>query len=408
MKLRPAAVLALLFATSLLISAAHPPLSAALIRDPSASAGSAPASLASYASPAYVQVDLTRAAPATRTRFTRGTVSRGAELDRAINLVLESYSAAIPALPWYAVTDITPAGSAYLVSVVGLAMDKPATGWSIEQAGWFGLLLLARAPDGGWLGALQDTPAFTNLLDSLPESALDAGTRAGLDPRRRSDRSEEYIFPWEPGTLMEYVSGVHQNGFSIAVTGWLAVDFISYYDPQDGMAPPVVRAAASGVIDWKCSPYWGQSSAAVRIGELMYVHLLNMPDLETGRNVSQGELLGYLVPGPFEENCGVAKQGEWQYHLHLGFPATSTLSLEGWTLNLRDHKFYKGEEVRGVKELFVAGAEQYALPAGLGTEVAGAAGGGAQPDETVLPLDLQLWLAGRAGVVHLGGGWGRG
>ncbi|MCE5259943.1 MAG: hypothetical protein LLG44_12940, partial [Chloroflexi bacterium] len=120
------------------------------------------------------------------------------------------------------------------------------------------------------------------------------------------------------------------------------------------------------------------------------------------RSLAQGEVIGYMQPGEFNENCGVARQGSGQYHLHLGFPATRTLTLEGWTLNLRDHKFYKGAEARGVHSLFIAGEDS---PVGevmtmLGAEVGG--GGQAQAEEEALPLDLQLWLEGRKGAVNKG------
>ncbi|MCE5258456.1 MAG: hypothetical protein LLG44_05260, partial [Chloroflexi bacterium] len=323
---RPALVL---FALCILLSAARPPVSAAAFRVPTRSAEPGATSQEVLSAPVYVPADSTRAAQPLLTRFTRGTVSRGAAFDQVINLVLDQYAAAIPELPWYAVTDITSAGEASLVSVVGLATTELASGWSIEQGGWFGLLLIAPAPAGGWLGALSGTPAFTALLDEIPDSIMSAETRTNLDPRRRSEQSNGYIFPWEPGTAMEYVSGVHQNGFADYTPGWLAVDFISTYDPESGMAPSAVYAAAAGTIDWKCSPYWGQTSAAIRIGELMYVHLVNTPDLATGRSLAQGEVIGYMQPGEFNENCGVARQGSGQYHLHLGFPATRTLTLEG-------------------------------------------------------------------------------
>jgi hypothetical protein len=42
---------------------------------------------------------------------------------------------------------------------------------------------------------------------------------------------------------MEYVSGVHANGFAVAVNGWWAVDFISDGAVKKGRAPNALLAA---------------------------------------------------------------------------------------------------------------------------------------------------------------------
>ena len=108
---KPACVPVLSLALIICILAARLPVSAALVGDSPAPTVAGSASLAQYTVPVHLQLYSARAQRPSRTRLTRGTASRGAEFDRVINLLLDAYAAALPELPWYAVTDITPSPS---------------------------------------------------------------------------------------------------------------------------------------------------------------------------------------------------------------------------------------------------------------------------------------------------------
>lgn len=398
MRRRPRAAAALLLAICLLVYAARPFTGAATPGLPPRAPGSGGLRpLAEYTTPVYLpasgEARVSWQPPAVR--LARGTMSQGAAFDAAVAAALGYYTEALPALPWFAVTDIRSEGGLQLVSVVGLENDDPEQGWNIEQGRWFGLVLLAPAKQGGWQGALQGTPAFSRLLTGVQLTGWSADARKGLDPLQRETHGEALIFPWRRGTSMQYVSGVHLNGFPAYTPSWLAVDFISDGQVKRGQADGSLLAAESGVIDWKCSPAWGEKTAAIRVGELMYTHLVNAGDLYVGRSLAQGELIGTLQAGSFDENCGVARQGDWQYHLHLGFPATRTLEIEGWVLNTRTHKFTRGDETRGVHSIFVARAGSPLTESAMGA-ADGVAGGGQGADAA--PAHTWIWVDERGKV----------
>ncbi|MHB1357514.1 MAG: hypothetical protein ACYCZF_16215, partial [Anaerolineae bacterium] len=309
------------------------------------------------------------------TRFIKGTRSVSPTFDRAVNLVLDGFSSILPDLPYFAITDVRQQGSLSFVSVIGLDNLAPDLNWTLDKGVWFGLVLLVETGNDRWLGALQGTRAFTVLLDSIPESEMSAEVKVGLDPLQRSDTPTNYIFPWERGTSMQYVSGVHQNGFASILPRWLAVDFISDGDARAGHAPNKVLAAAAGAIDYKCSPGAGETTAAIKVGDLMYIHLIDDDTLYQGRLLEQGELIGALQSGRFNENCGIAMQPTGQFHLHLGFLKRSDFTIEGWTLNLVDHRWYRDGQVRNVRSWFVAG-EGSTVQTTSEEQLAGVAGGG--------------------------------
>lgn len=351
--------------------------------------------------PVMVEIKSLDESPAPVTRLIKGTRSISPTFDRAVNLVLDGFAAALPAIPYYAITDVRQRGGLSFVSVIGLGGLTPDMNWTLDNGVWFGLMLLVETGDGRWQGALQGTQAFTTLLASIPDAQMSPETKRGLDPLQRTNTPPTYVFPWEPGMSMQYVSGVHQNGFNDKVPGWLAIDFISDGDTLAGHASSTMLAAAAGTIDFICNPGAGQKTAAIKVGDLMYTHLVNDGNLYQGRSLAQGEVIGTLQTGSFTETCGVARQASDQFHVHLGFRKTAVLQIEGWALNLTNHKWYRGGEVRGVKSWFIAGEGSPAQDT-LAYALGGVAGGGQEPEVStgwagsprLSPRADALWIGG--------------
>lgn len=278
-----------------------------------------------------------------------GTVALERDAEDAIRRALADAKEILPAVEAYAVTDVRPLGEYALVSVIGLAglaADKP---WNLPDNGaWFGLVALERVADDRWTGAVEGTPDFSALLARMPDRVLDASAKLGLDPLRRPALpASAYRFPWLDGTSMYYGTlGVHANGFPSLVSGWLAVDMLSDGNTAAGYAPNQLLASAGGTITYRCTPYAGETSTAIKIGNLMYTHLAYSANLYVGRSVTQSETLGQLKSGTFSEVCGYASQGAGWFHVHWGFPNSSPFEAGGWTLNLGDSVWRRGNESR--------------------------------------------------------------
>lgn len=282
-------------------------------------------------------------------RMVPGTVSVDATADDAIRQALADAKESLPAVEAHAITDIRELGEYALVSVIGLAGLTAGKPWNLPDNGaWFGLVALERVADDRWAGAVEGTPAFSAMLERTSDQALDASSRVGLDPLRRpSLPASAYRFPWPDGTSMYYGTlGVHANGFPSLVSGWLAVDMLSDGNTAAGHAPNQLLASAGGTITYRCTPAAGETSTAIKIGTQMYTHLLFNANLYVGRTVTQGETLGQLKSGTFSEVCGYASQGAGWFHVHWGFPNTSPFAAGGWSLNLGDSVWRRGNESR--------------------------------------------------------------
>lgn len=281
-----------------------------------------------------------------------GTVAVAPAVEEAVLAALVEAGEAAGGASYYAISDLQSQGAWRWVSAVGLDQVGPDGRWTLEGAVWAGLLLLRQEAGGGWTGAAAGTAAFSALLAQVPETLIDAQARADLDPLTRSPiPAETYDFPWEPGTQMQYgVLGVHDAGF---IAGWKAVDFFSDADLAAGHAPNRLLAAAPGTISYVCDDH---TSVAIRIGDLLYVHLLDNADLVVGHSFDRGEELGQLRPGNFSDVCGWASQGSNWFHLHWGFPNTGTFEAGGWTLDLFDELWRRGGESRGTLSWFEAEA----------------------------------------------------
>lgn len=157
-------------------------------------------------------------------------------------------------------------------------------------------------------------------------------------------------FPWQFGKSMMYgVRAVHAAGGGGAyATGFEAVDFLGGDDMGAGVATNRVLAAATGEVDYVC-----QDSSTVTIrtetptGEFyIYAHLLDNSSLIEGYTFYQGDTIGFLRYGTFDNTCGYANQQADHYHLHFGFkPASGSFQMQNCILSISTEKWTCGTEI---------------------------------------------------------------
>ncbi len=273
-----------------------------------------------------------------------GTVEVPDDLLDSIKQAIQNGIDLLPTSQYYAITDIQNYDSWKFISVVGLVNIEQPSKWNIIDNGvWFGLVLVEDQNNKPIKSAIEGTQEYTQILSTIPNYVLPLRVKSDLDPSSVNPSAYTgYAFPWESGTSMRYgVAGVHDNGFS---TGWKAVDFVS--DGASGHSPNRLLAAATGTISYRCSPRSGENTTAVRIGDLFYTHLITNSNLAIGRSFSQGEELGQMRTGSFNENCGYADQNSSSFHVHLGFPDNGTVTFEDWVLNISSGVWTKGAESR--------------------------------------------------------------
>ncbi len=272
-----------------------------------------------------------------------GTVAVSADVEDAVHAaLLAAYGDLIPEVSYFSISSVQALGDTWLfVSAVGLSRLDDEVGWRLDDAEWVGLVLLHLGADDVWLGEVEGTEEFSALLAQVPDALLSPEAKQSIDPLLREvAAAETYRFPWPTGTRMMYGQlGVHDNGFATIVTDWKAVDFLSDGDTSAGHAPNRLLAAASGSVSYVCND---GTSVAIRIGNLFYTHLLSNGSLGVGHYFGQGDELGQMRPGSFNDTCGYASQGDSWFHVHWGFPNASTLTVEDWTLNLSTEYWYRG------------------------------------------------------------------
>ncbi|HEY3342379.1 MAG TPA: PA14 domain-containing protein, partial [Anaerolineae bacterium] len=245
-------------------------------------------------------------------------------------------------LHYAAVSGLNVQGAWLFVSVTGFDQLNANLSWTLDDATWLGVALLTQSADGSWQSEVQGTPAYETMLASIPASILSSAARNSLSPAHRLLAvTEAYRFPWAVGTSMMYGSlGIHAGGFA-SLGSYKAVDLLSDGDTGSGHAPNQLLAAASGAIDYVCDD---QTSVAIRMGQLLYVHLLANANLATGHSFSQGDTLGQLKTGSFSANCGYAAQSPNWFHVHWAFPDTGTFQAGGWTLQFSDQMWHRGND----------------------------------------------------------------
>lgn len=305
-----------------------------------------------------------------------GTVAVDDQSQREVLRALMAAADHTKGAGYYAITDIRREDRWQFVSVAGFDRAASDQSWTLDDAVWVGLVLLQQGDDGRWSGAVEGTEDFSQMLAAAPEHVLDGRARANLDPSLSTDvSSESYVFPWQPWTHMMYgMAGVHDAGFPSVVDGWKAVDFLSDGNTALGHAPNQLLAAAPGTISYVCRD---ATSVAIRVGELMYVHLRDNDSLEVGHTFDLREQIGELRTGAFSDVCGWTPQAESWFHLHWGFPDTGTFEADGWTLNLSDGWWRREDEIAGIYSWFEA--QPIATPAGT-TGRASVASSGAEGD----------------------------
>lgn len=240
----------------------------------------------------------------------------------------------------YAVTSYDCDGATCFASVAGFdVMPDPAL-WTLDQADGIGMVVLQQRDDGTYSGAGDDDPAIDALLaaSNAPRAQRLRAARTVRASAALTDTAT-YDFPWQPGTSMVYGSlGVHTGGF---ISGWKAVDFLSDANASLNHAPNQLLAAAPGAITYVCDD---GVNVAVRIGDLIYVHLMpNNARLKVGESFQRGEAVGPLKPGTYSARCGYASQQPQNFHVHLAFPDNGTFTMGGWTLTLSDGIWRRGD-----------------------------------------------------------------
>jgi hypothetical protein len=297
--------------------------------------------------------------PQTKITMMPGNATIGAEIETSIRQALAQArdANALPPVNYFAISAPPWAADKWLfASVVAFEKLDAKRGWRLDDASWFGLVLLHQDDDGNFTGAVEGTTEFSRLLAQVPDTILGATARQHLDPlQRRLMATTAYRFPWQSGTQMQYGPlGVHNAGYNpIWGTGsWKAVDFVSDGNTSAGHAPNRLFAAATGAIGGVCND---GTSVAIKIDNLIYAHLLNNNNLTTGHYFNQGDEMGQLRSGAFNASCGWAPgQPANQFHVHWGFPDTGSFEAGGWTLNLSDQLWRRGSETRGIYSWFQA------------------------------------------------------
>lgn len=224
----------------------------------------------------------------------------------------------------YAITSADCDADACFVSIAGFGALADPANWQLRDALVIDTVIVARQSDGRMEGmSVKGSRSFRAMAVS--------GARAQRVLDAPAQQRERYDFPWEPGTSMVYgVLGVHRGGF---VEGWRAVDFLSDGNTSLGHSPNNLLAAAPGTITYVCDD---GVNLAVRIGDLIYVHMLPNAKLRVGAQIARGESLGPLKPGTYSTRCGYANQQPQNFHVHLAFPNAETFEMGGWTLNVAD------------------------------------------------------------------------
>jgi hypothetical protein len=310
---------------------------------------------------------LKSAPPATQgwVKMLPGTVSLKSDEEAAVVRAIAEAAAtgAATVADYYSVSAVRDEGDWLFVSTVGLKGVTPGDKWSLMDNGsWFGLTLVHRDETGSWVAAVEGTPEYSRLLAAVPTKILDAQAKESLDPLHKSDvPTTDYPFPWQTGTSMQYgQNAIHAGGF---YAGWKAVDLLSDGNTSAGHAPNQLLASLAGTISYVCND---GTSVAVRIGDLLYVHLLNNGNLYSGRYFGQSIPIGSLRTGSFNAACGYATQQPNWFHVHWAFPDTGTFTAGGWSIRTYDaypQAWTRGGETRGVNGWFQAGTSGNQPPA---------------------------------------------
>lgn len=267
------------------------------------------------------------------------TLPMGDELREYINawLAVDPPSDA----PYYIVTNWKTKNGLSRVSLLGVSSQVEKSTWSFEENGnsivWMGSVKVDSAGTVELIS--KPTPQAMNRMSAPPPTVPGAG-------------GGTYVaFPFQAGKAMIYgPRAVHGSG-DYGTNGMLAVDLVSGDDLGPGAAPPYVYASDAGTIDYVCAD---ATNVAVRTynastGDyFVYAHLQDNENLIEGTAFTRGQLIGSLVYGTFDDNCGWAQQQEDHYHLHWMFvPSNNAYQAEGCILSISTKKWTCGTETIG-------------------------------------------------------------
>lgn len=238
----------------------------------------------------------------------------------------------------WAITDIYTVGDYSMLSLAGLEVADPPdpADWLYYNAIWTGTAIIRDNGDTTYTTGLAGDATYQTLLGestfSNPYSGADQGGGGG-----------NWIwFPWLAGTQGYYgVRGVHWAS-ELTLPGWLAVDFVGGDNYGDTTMPNMVYGSWTEPIKNVCRD---GTSVAITTANFYYVHLADSSSFQPGAMIRQGQPIGSLVKGSFNDNCGWAAQHDTSYHLHWGFkPGNGYVVVEGWTLNTSDEIWRMGDQ----------------------------------------------------------------
>lgn len=276
------------------------------------------------------------------------TIPVDAQILTDVNIWLALYAPA--PFPYWVITNVgetNELGDTF-VSLVAIDMENPTDEWSLgdrpsgeheSSVVWMGSVIVRINhtveiySDGGYSDAQQTN--FMKLAAPFLQPFSDGG---GSNVR----------FPWENGKAMIYgVRGIHAEGGG-GMAGFYAVDFVSGDELGTGMASNRVHSVAQGEIDYTCND---GTSFAIRVHNedtgdyYIYRHLLDNSTLIEGYTYYQGDTIGYLKYGTFDDDCGWAQQQPTNYHLHFGFkPANGVFQLQNCILDMDTEAWTCGEQ----------------------------------------------------------------
>lgn len=237
----------------------------------------------------------------------------------------------------WAISDIYTVGDYSMISLVGLEADEPVdyNDWTFQDALWTGTAIIRDNGDTTYTTGLDEDATYITLLGestfSDPNDGADQGGGGG-----------NWIwFPWLAGTQGFYGSrGVHRA--SVALPGWVAVDIVGGVNYGDTTFPNMVYGSYTEPIKSVCRD---GTNVGLTTENYYYLHLEESTSFQPGLLIRQGQPVGSLVMGSFNDKCGWASQNATSYHLHWGFkPAVDYKTIENWVLNTTDEIWRNGAQ----------------------------------------------------------------
>lgn len=271
-------------------------------------------------------------------------------------------SAPVP-FPYWAITyvgDTDESGNTF-VSLVAIDIENPTDKWYLADrhleddhddnvVQWMGSVIVRvdHSVDVYSDGGHSDDEPQTNFMKLAVPIFQPFGDGGGANVR----------FPWESGKSMMYgVRGIHAAGGGGAyATGFFAVDFLGGDELGPGVASNRVHAVANGEIDYVCDD---DTTVTIRTENTetgdyyIYAHLLDNSTLIENYTYYQGDTVGYLKYGTFDDTCGWAQQQSTNYHLHFGFkPASGFFQMQSCILDMNSEAWACGSETITTGQFF--------------------------------------------------------